>query len=70
MHTENKNYLELLERVDRGIDSLIAELESFAYDPIKRHLTIDIRFDTLPLVKKLKNAQSFAKESLAIYRQK
>ena len=64
------NYLELLENTVRQLDALIYDIEAQTTQNVAGEtLSTEFLFDCVPILRKLKDARSFAKESLLVYDQ-
>lgn len=62
---EVAQYLELLEKTVRDIDAILSEYENEVNHPNKS-VPSEIRFDAVPIVKKLREAQKEARLSLSV----
>ena len=60
-----QSYCELLERTIRDIDSISQEFDAAFLNNISVKIPQDIRFDAVPIMRKLKNAQKDAKQSFS-----
>lgn len=64
------DYVNLVNRIKNGIDSLIHEVEDEAlHNEALRNVSLDLAMDSVPLVRFLKEAKKQADTSLSIYEQ-
>lgn len=61
------SYCELLERTIRDIDAISQEFDASFLNNISQKVPQDIRFDAVPILRKLKNAKKDAKISLSFF---
>ena len=61
--TQVHDYCELLERTIRDIDAISQEFDSAFLNNISEQVPQEIRFDAVPILRKLKNAKKDAKSS-------
>lgn len=61
-------YVQLVNRIRNGIDSLIHEVEDEAlHNAALRNVSLDLSMDSVPLVRFLKEAKKQADTSLSLY---
>jgi len=64
----HRDYKELLERCLLSIESLVYEIESLTINQLTTKIPTDIIFDSVPILKRLKDAHKLTLESLHQYR--
>ena len=61
---ELDEYCELLSQIENTLDGIIYELEDYTSNPRRRSQTFnDLKFDAIPLLRKLKESKKYALES-------
>tara|TARA_A100001015_G_C15022518_1_gene728734 strand:- start:2200 stop:2433 length:234 start_codon:yes stop_codon:yes gene_type:complete len=66
MPNEYEQYCLLLSQIENSLDGVIYELEDYTSNPKQRASTAafnDLKFDAIPLLRKLKEARKYAQES-------
>jgi hypothetical protein len=65
---EIQNYLTLLTQTIHQLDSIIYEIEDYTMNPKSRlNHHADLKFDAIPILRKLKDARKYAQYSHAHY---
>jgi len=63
-----KDYVQLLEDTVRQLDALIYDIESNTTQNVSgQPISTELMFDSVPVIRKLKDARRFAIESIEIY---
>ena len=66
--SEIEQYKELLTQTISQLDSLIYEIEDYTLTPRSREKDFqDLKFDAIPILRKLKDARKYAQQSKAHY---
>ena len=66
--SEIDEYRGLLSQVVDQLDSLIYEIEDYTLNPRSRLKDFhDLKFDAIPILRKLKDARKYAKNSYELY---
>lgn len=65
-----RHYCTILERTVSDLNFLVAELENEVTDNMSDAVSQEIRFDAIPIVRRLRNIKDYAKESLRVYQSK
>jgi len=65
--SENKTreYQDLLAQTINQVDTLVYELENFTTQSLKK-VSVDLKFDAVPIIRRLKDAKKLAEESIFI----
>ena len=65
---EIEQYNELLTQTISQLDSIIYEIEDYTLNPRSRAADFqDLKFDAIPILRKLKDARKYAQQSKAYY---
>lgn len=64
-----KEYRMLLEHTQNQLDSMIYELENVSTQRVTQFPT-ELKFDAVPIIRRLKEAKKLAQESLFIHRER
>ena len=66
--SEIEQYNELLTQTISQLDSIIYEIEDYTLNPRSRAADFqDLKFDAIPILRKLKDARKYAQQSKAHY---
>ena len=66
---EVEDYLSLLTQVVNQLDSMIYDIEDYTLNPRSRLRDFhDLKFDAIPILRKLKDARKYAQQSHAHFR--